>query len=1408
MKLDSIRLIKFFIGHSRSLVLLSIVTGIIAGASSAALIMMINARVVGIITSESSSIRLFIAFAFVALVATTASGLIATHLAQKTSFQLRMIICRRILDTPLRQMETLGAHSVLAALTQDVPIIISAFTRVPPLFINIAIVTGCLIYLATLSWEMFLVLVAFVLLGVFSYVMPQRIGNRYLKLAREEYDTLIKHFRALLKGAKELKLHHNRRHEFLSKLIRPTAATMRHNNVMGSNVYVLLNSWSQVLYFLVIGFILFALSDVIQNINTRILTGYALTVLYMSGPIQSLVATIPTFSTATISLKKLENLGLSPADRDSAESEMRYPDAPLAWERLDLEQVTHSYYREREDDNFTFGPIDLSIYPGELIFVTGGNGSGKTTFVKLLAGLYTPEAGEIRLDGTPVSAENIECFRQYFSVVFTEFHVFEQLLGLARPELDEQAQTLLTSLQLAHKVKVTDGQLSTTELSYGQRKRLALLTAFLEDRPLYVFDEWAADQDPEFKEIFYLHLLPELKARGKTLFVISHDDKYYHLADRLIRLDYGKIEYDRRLNELPQAVAQMELIEVNAARFSNIGVTDLRLPRADELVGKRPLQSFKEYSTQTNTGAEKRNGDGHARANGNGFWAQAGRSIAPVGEPLSLSKINIALGLLAYLFIAALIWMAIHQLKPPAAVDAAAPPEQFASGRAMHHLKEIARQPHPTGSTAHATVRNHIMQTLSGLGLKPEIQESTSVKRGRSSTSVVNVKNIWVLLEGNGAHRQALMLAAHYDSVPTSPGASDDGAAVAALLETARALKSGTPLKNDLVLLFTDAEELGLLGAKAFVAEHPLARQVKLALNFEARGSRGPVFMFETSERNGWLAREFARVAPAPFASSLMYDIYKLLPNDTDFTVFKKAGISGLNFAYIDGANHYHTARDNVQTIDERSLQHHGSYALALARHFGNLNLENTTASHDDVYFDLFGSKIISYAETWVIPLAVMIVLLYAGIVVAALRKKRLTIIGIIAGFLAFVLSLSAAAAAATLLLWGLKSLGYVTSARHTHDQYYFLGIVALTLCSTATLYLFCHKRISMKHLHAGALFGWLLLAVATSISLPGVSYLLIWPLLFSLAAFACGVFSERLRAGTVGWFGLTCLCVAPGILLLSAVTYNLYKGVGLEIPALLAGLVFLLLSLLVPYLSYIALPYRRTLPVLSLAACLVFLFLGWRTPLRSSEDPQSDAVIYSVDTDRGEAVWITDSTTPLDEWTSQFFPANAESRSLPNHFPHVDAKFLVSNARNAVLAGDEVTVLEDKLLNDVRVLRLRLISPRGARIVYLYLEPNVEVLSATVGGQRIDYRNSPTPTTSSPKRWELNYTAIPPEGVEVTLEVKPGEVVKGSLVSYSDGLPQLSELPFKDRPATLIPAPDSDRTRTIRTFELNAPQN
>jgi putative ATP-binding cassette transporter len=215
------------------------------------------------------------------------------------------------------------------------------------------------------------------------------------------------------------------------------------------------------------------------------------------------------------------------------------------WQTLELKGTTHSYPGDKEDSNFVLGELNLKFHPGELVFIVGGNGSGKSTLAKLITGLYIPESGEILLDGQPITNENREWYRQHFSAIFSDFYLFDRLLGMTNHDLDKQAAEYLQEFHLDNKVEVKDGVLSTTALSQGQRKRLALLTAYLEDRPIYLFDEWASDQDPFFRDIFYKQLLSELKRRGKTVFVISHDDRYFDLADRAIKLDYGKIEYDR-----------------------------------------------------------------------------------------------------------------------------------------------------------------------------------------------------------------------------------------------------------------------------------------------------------------------------------------------------------------------------------------------------------------------------------------------------------------------------------------------------------------------------------------------------------------------------------------------------------------------------------------------------------------------------------------------------------------------------------------------------------------------------------------------------------------------------------------------------------------------------------------------
>jgi putative ATP-binding cassette transporter len=250
---------------------------------------------------------------------------------------------------------------------------------------------------------------------------------------------------------------------------------------------------------------------------------------------------LPGMARANVAIGNIEELGLNLSCSVTSEENATIPETQATAVRLKLSDVTFAYPREDSPSNFTLGPINLVVNPGELLFVTGGNGCGKTTLAKLITGLYVPDTGNIYYNESSVTDNNRDGYRQQFSAVFSDFFLFDSLLGLEEIRIDDQAREYLSNLHLAHKVRIENGRFSTTELSQGQRKRLALLTSYLEDRPICFFDEWAADQDPAFKEVFYRDILPALKARGKTVIVISHDDRYYWVADRVIKLESGQL---------------------------------------------------------------------------------------------------------------------------------------------------------------------------------------------------------------------------------------------------------------------------------------------------------------------------------------------------------------------------------------------------------------------------------------------------------------------------------------------------------------------------------------------------------------------------------------------------------------------------------------------------------------------------------------------------------------------------------------------------------------------------------------------------------------------------------------------------------------------------------------------------
>lgn len=535
-------LIYFLLKSGWEKVLLATVMGFISGISSAGLVAL-SSRALGA-NSASSLTTLawgFGALALITLVTSIATRVLLIRLSQAAVFQLRMDLCRQILDAELIHLEKLGIAPLLATLTEDVQAIANGVYVLPFLCINMAIVAGCLGYVTWLSWQVLILVMVLSILAVGSTRFLLKKGRKLLVFAREEQDNLFQNFRSLTAGIKELKLNGDRREYFLRSELQTTAFKLRDYNVRGLTLFASTDSSGKLIFFFAIGLVLFVLPNFI-TISRQTLTAYVLTFTYIIGPMENIVNKLPILTKANVALQKIDSVGLSLVSHLEKSSE-KQEDLKIATEEvlIELKGVTHTYHYEQEDKPFTLGEIDLVLPPGEIIFVIGGNGSGKSTLAKLITGLYVPETGNIFLNGKQIKRENRDWYRQHFAVVFSDFYLFASLLGLNANHLDTQAQAYLQKLQLTGKVKIEKGIFSTTNLSQGQRKRLALLTTYLENRPVYLFDEWAADQDPNFKAIFYHQLLPELKNLGKTVIVISHDDQYFQVADQVIKLDYGKL---------------------------------------------------------------------------------------------------------------------------------------------------------------------------------------------------------------------------------------------------------------------------------------------------------------------------------------------------------------------------------------------------------------------------------------------------------------------------------------------------------------------------------------------------------------------------------------------------------------------------------------------------------------------------------------------------------------------------------------------------------------------------------------------------------------------------------------------------------------------------------------------------
>jgi putative ATP-binding cassette transporter len=540
------KVLLFLFRTSPWVVSLAAGVAVVSGMASGGLIAFVN----GALTASQPDGNLgwkFLGLVLLSLVSAIAANVTIAYFYRKVVLEMQLRLARRITETPLRNLEEIGSAPLLGVLTEDVAKIGEVATVIVPLIANLATTAACFLYLLWLSVPAFIGTVIFLALGGLSYKLLTGRERVLLADGRNRMDSVYRYFHDLTHGLKELKLSHSRCEKFLDQVLRPAAFVVQRHLFLWDVTFAAISTWGRFLILVVVGLVLFLLPQLV-SFPAGVLSGYVVVLLFVRSSLLSVLDSLPHLSAAAVALQKVESFGLNVTSEEAVPNQSS--DLPRTWEALRLANVTHSYYHDREDCQFTLGPIDLTLRRGEIVFVVGGNGSGKTTLSKVVMGLYPAETGAIFLDETEVRESDWVGYRQLFGAVFTDFHLFEDLLGLEVTDLTEEAQLYLGKLDLDHKVRIENGRLSTTRaLSRGQQQRLALLAAYLEDRAFYVFDEWAANQDPAFREVFYTALLPELRAKGKGVLVISHDDQYFGTADRILKLVDGKLVADEPVQE-------------------------------------------------------------------------------------------------------------------------------------------------------------------------------------------------------------------------------------------------------------------------------------------------------------------------------------------------------------------------------------------------------------------------------------------------------------------------------------------------------------------------------------------------------------------------------------------------------------------------------------------------------------------------------------------------------------------------------------------------------------------------------------------------------------------------------------------------------------------------------------------
>jgi hypothetical protein len=759
-----------------------------------------------------------------------------------------------------------------------------------------------------------------------------------------------------------------------------------------------------------------------------------------------------------------------------------------------------------------------------------------------------------------------------------------------------------------------------------------------------------------------------------------------------------------------------------------------------------------------------------------------------------------------WVLIAGLVLLALALLltlslgNPPEPKPKDAPATEFSAGRAGEVLRTLAGDgtPHPVGSAANAQMRERVMAQFRALGYTPEVQEASTCQAGWGCARVANV-----LARLPGQQRgKAVLLVAHYDSVPAGPGVSDDLTAVAAVLEIARVLKAGPPPLNPVLFLVDDGEEAGLLGARAFAESSPDADAVGVVVNMEARGTGGPSLMFQTSVDDAWLVDAWASRAPRPFTSSLFPTVYRLLPNDTDLTVFLRRDVPGINFAFIDHPSWYHTPLDNLENSSPASLQHHGDNALAAVRGLAAADLEAPPAG-GAVFFDFLHLMVVRWPAglSWLLGLLALGLTLTA----ASLAHKRGFVhrrsaaswgavgLGLGVLFLGFLLTLLLAIGLQVLLARAFPSTWIARPLPAT------MAFWLVPLAVMAGLAGALGRQKKAAGVWAGVWTGWALLGLLISLALPGLSYLFLPP---ALVAGILGVIAFASGGSAVAWRAAALVPILVVGLIWFPVLGSLYTGLGLLGLMVTSVLLAFVFSTLIPLVRPAGVLGRRWLPLAALAVVVIGAIVALVSPPNSPQVPRDIVISLHQNADAGDARWLVSNSPPLPPAMRQ---AAAFSQKPVPAFPWLpQVTSFTAPAPRLDAPGPELKVLEDSVAEGKRHLRLQLTSPRGAPVGSIAVPAEARIESIKIDGHAFPTTERRVGPLNASRDWKLfSNLTLPPGGTEVEVVLGSTAPANWYVIDRSFGLPPSGQALLAARPKSAVSIQDGDTVVMSRKVKI-----